>query len=191
MAQETVSAELRQLGTASHTMTDKDEWPCSQGTGLASLPRLGQPPGEEVDYEKADRVNGLLEGVFGSEEAGGLWSRGSAEHVFGTCKACHYIHTKEGCSNGLECKFCHLPHTSTDGSRVCVSKRSYCKQLLRVLRSSSIADPEALRELSEAVGQRSKYMQTIMQEERADLAGESYGHRAQPGNVKPRTLISL
>lgn len=36
-----------------------------------------------------------------------LPSTGSADHRFGTCKPCAFIHTK-GCKTGLECKFCHL-----------------------------------------------------------------------------------
>lgn len=32
---------------------------------------------------------------------------GSAGHLWGVCKPCAFMHTK-GCSNGIECKFCHL-----------------------------------------------------------------------------------
>jgi len=39
----------------------------------------------------------------------GLWSVGSAEHTSGTCKPCAWIWKDEsGCSNGANCKFCHM-----------------------------------------------------------------------------------
>eukprot|EP00928_Gymnodinium_smaydae_P089757 TRINITY_DN73669_c0_g1_i1.p1 TRINITY_DN73669_c0_g1~~TRINITY_DN73669_c0_g1_i1.p1 ORF type:complete len:408 (+),score=62.91 TRINITY_DN73669_c0_g1_i1:73-1224(+) len=36
-----------------------------------------------------------------------LPTKGSSEHRHGTCKPCAFVYTK-GCSNGVECTFCHL-----------------------------------------------------------------------------------
>jgi len=40
-----------------------------------------------------------------------LPSVGSANHTKGTCKPCLFIYEPLGCSAGLDCKFCHLPHS--------------------------------------------------------------------------------
>lgn len=37
----------------------------------------------------------------------GIPTIGSMKHAYGTCKPCAFVF-KNGCSNGLECKFCHL-----------------------------------------------------------------------------------
>lgn len=43
-------------------------------------------------------------------EGGSLPSVGSAAHAMGTCRPCHYAHTKNGCEKGMCCGFCHFKH---------------------------------------------------------------------------------
>jgi hypothetical protein len=49
-------------------------------------------------------------GIPGMDEQGPLPSAGSAAHAVGTCRPCHYVHTKAGCEKGVNCGFCHYKH---------------------------------------------------------------------------------
>merc|ERR1712061_151498 len=35
-------------------------------------------------------------------------SKGSAQHGTGKCRPCAWFHKPQGCSNALECSYCHL-----------------------------------------------------------------------------------
>lgn len=37
-------------------------------------------------------------------------SLGSIAHFFGSCKLCHYAHSREGCKHGVRCGLCHYKH---------------------------------------------------------------------------------
>jgi len=54
-------------------------------------------------------------------------------HVAGTCKPCFYFKLHARCKNGIDCKFCHLPHEAKLRSRPSKSARLHCKQLLAAL----------------------------------------------------------
>jgi hypothetical protein len=47
----------------------------------------------------------ITEPVLGSAE---MPTVGSAGHRLGQCKPCAFFYRDEGCSNGLDCPFCHL-----------------------------------------------------------------------------------
>lgn len=56
-----------------------------------------------------------------------LPSLGSAGHFLDQCKPCAFLHTK-GCSNGFECKFCHLCDRREKKRRL-KEKKSYYQAL--------------------------------------------------------------
>ncbi|CAK0878286.1 unnamed protein product [Prorocentrum cordatum] len=70
------------------------------------------------------------------EECEAEWLRGKEEqHGAGTCKPCLYFKTRVGCTKGLQCSFCHLPHEELrqKAARPCRQARLQCKQLLAKL----------------------------------------------------------
>merc|ERR1740123_409538 len=56
-------------------------------------------------------------------------SVGSAGHLTGTCRPCHYIHTKNGCQNGYNCGFCHCKHSKRSRPRLPKMQRMQCQKL--------------------------------------------------------------
>lgn len=66
----------------------------------------GDLDSEMGEFERA-AVASLLE-EFKKELLAEFWSRGSCRHTEGRCRPCHYI--RDGCMNGLDCEFCHMPH---------------------------------------------------------------------------------
>lgn len=58
---------------------------------------------EDIEEQCAPKSLVYLRG-----DAGSLPSRGSASHAVNKCKPCAFLHTDKGCSNGVECTFCHL-----------------------------------------------------------------------------------
>jgi len=51
----------------------------------------------------------LAEPVLGSAE---MPTMGSAGHRLGQCKPCAFVYREEGCTNGVDCPFCHLCDSS-------------------------------------------------------------------------------
>lgn len=49
-----------------------------------------------------------ITGSMGSESTGGDASLGSTLHQFGTCKPCAWFWKPSGCTNGAQCRHCHL-----------------------------------------------------------------------------------
>jgi len=74
-------------------------------------------------------------------DLGDFWSKGSGLHSKGTCKPCHYAHTKRGCANGKDCEFCHIPHASMGRARPCRSKRMQSKRFDAMLEGVNSEDP--------------------------------------------------
>mmetsp|Transcript_117464 Transcript_117464/g.337009 ORF Transcript_117464/g.337009 Transcript_117464/m.337009 type:complete len:239 (+) Transcript_117464:93-809(+) len=60
-----------------------------------------------------------------------LWSAGSERHILGECKACHYIHSTHGCSQGETCEFCHIPHSHTSHLKVGMNRRRFCRSFAK------------------------------------------------------------
>jgi len=95
-------------------------------------------PTSNADAEAAEALSDSWTGQAVSEEAKefmmkhGVWSAGTAGHVAGLCKPCHFVHTQKGCKSGANCEFCHLPHVgpSESGNRPSKEKRELCKALL-------------------------------------------------------------
>mmetsp|Transcript_22961 Transcript_22961/g.66459 ORF Transcript_22961/g.66459 Transcript_22961/m.66459 type:complete len:258 (-) Transcript_22961:293-1066(-) len=94
----------------------------------------------------------------------GLWSRGSAHHLLGRCKTCHYTHSAKGCANGSQCRFCHIPHTRDSCTKVCNFKRSRCSEIAEALASALPSDGEQFHKVAGALGVRSVYLQNALEE---------------------------
>jgi len=63
------------------------------------------------------------------DEHGNLSSVGSIPHATGACRPCVFANSeRKACQNGLECLFCHLPHTPKKRMRFCKKKRMEIKR---------------------------------------------------------------
>jgi len=76
-----------------------------------STPSKGSPAGGQAD-PKTDASN-KGEAFEATEEAEGAdrkpsWSLGAAGHDEGTCRPCAWHYKPSGCSNGIDCEFCHM-----------------------------------------------------------------------------------
>jgi len=60
---------------------------------------------------------------------GQLPSIGAMKHAEGLCKPCLFFPMAIGCSSGITCQFCHMPH-SRAMRRLCKSKRDRYKKLV-------------------------------------------------------------
>jgi hypothetical protein len=74
----------------------------------------------------------ILEPELGSVECPTV---GSMNHRFGTCKPCAFLH-KQGCSNGVDCAFCHLCDAGEKKRRQMLKK----EQLKRITENSVLVD---------------------------------------------------
>jgi len=70
--------------------------------GPPSLMPVAAPSVSKAELVPVLRLADVLGGLSDP-----LPSLGSADHRFGTCKPCAFLHTK-GCKTGKDCKFCHL-----------------------------------------------------------------------------------
>jgi len=70
--------------------------------GPPGLTLAAAPPANNAEPVPVLRLAEVIGGLSDP-----LPSMGSADHRFGTCKPCAFIHTK-GCKTGKDCKFCHL-----------------------------------------------------------------------------------
>jgi len=74
----------------------------ASSTGESPEPLTPDLSDDEVDNHAEKKLTiSLTDGL-------GIESRGSAEHMAGTCKPCAFNWKPEGCQHGQNCKFCHL-----------------------------------------------------------------------------------
>jgi hypothetical protein len=96
----------------------------SHGSDDEHLPfqQVKQKPISPEEYEALKRV-------VRRNENGEYTSIGSAEHDAG-CKPCLFVHSRVGCSNGLNCDFCHFTHKRRSRPRPCKNKRNRYRKLM-------------------------------------------------------------
>lgn len=116
-----------------------------------------EAPAEPNELEDEDA---LLQAM---RQASEFWSVGSASHSKGTCKPCHYIHTKTGCMHGSECPFCHVPHTKKSRQKPGKSKREHCHTFFGALEELSRHKSDQFVEAMRSASSRSTYMERILE----------------------------
>jgi len=103
-----------------------------------------------------------------------VWSQGSSKHYAGTCVPCRNSHGKQGCSNGADCRRCHLPHTDATTAKIGMWKRRHCKCIARALLVAIPEDePERSERITSAVGRDSRLFQRLMAKRSVDLPGDN------------------
>lgn len=113
--------------------------------------------GDGADVSVQDRA--MFERVVATV---GLWSKGCVQHVARACKPCHYVHCKEGCASGSDCRFCHFPHTDNYRQGLSVGKRRYCKHFADLLMNACCGDDEKFEQVHRASAYYSSYLQAIL-----------------------------
>ena len=96
-----------------------------------------------------------------------LWSIGSPLHMERKCKPCHYVASRGGCRNSIDCQFCHLPHivSSESGS----SRPSKLRRARARLMASSLepmlgdsTHATEFRDAAEALAFGSPYLRRLL-----------------------------
>uniref|UniRef100_A0A7S0FYH5 C3H1-type domain-containing protein n=1 Tax=Pyrodinium bahamense TaxID=73915 RepID=A0A7S0FYH5_9DINO len=112
-------------------------------------------------------------------------SVGSELHNLGECKPCLYLNSKVGCYNGQDCKFCHLQHSKKNTRpRPCKATRIQCKQIASMLNVFA-PEPEQMLELTERLGAKSSYMQSILRGKQRELVDEIAEREASSPGQRP------
>mmetsp|Transcript_28666 Transcript_28666/g.89123 ORF Transcript_28666/g.89123 Transcript_28666/m.89123 type:complete len:387 (-) Transcript_28666:59-1219(-) len=129
---------------------------------------------------------------------GELTSKGSIGHANGTCKVCIFASSTIGCTNGVNCSFCHLPHKPGKRKtklRPCKGKRERYRKLLTRLTYQVEQDPENFSvdklDLPPSImandarkAKLAERMQLLVEQVKAtQRAGGS------PGGAEPKTLL--
>mmetsp|Transcript_61736 Transcript_61736/g.172432 ORF Transcript_61736/g.172432 Transcript_61736/m.172432 type:complete len:360 (-) Transcript_61736:23-1102(-) len=98
-----------------------------------------------------------------AEEAALKLSKGSAQHLPGSCKPCLYVVTPAGCSLGVNCEFCHEPACRRKRrARPSKTTRMQCKQLVAMLDSAYGDDDSQVVQAAETLAADSAYMRSIL-----------------------------
>lgn len=90
------------------------------------------------------------------------YSKGSKLHGIGRCKPCHYVTSRGGCFNGVDCPFCHLSHPRKSRPRPCKTKREQCKRIVDMLEEVADKDPGHVQDAVSALGNRGSYLNRIL-----------------------------
>jgi len=106
------------------------------------------------------------------------WSKGSDAHHSGQCRPCHYLQTKLGCMNGVNCEYCHLSHAKKSRPRPCKAKRTQCKRIVGMLDTVFAADPNQFAQAAEMLSTKSPYMRTVIRSRMKQQEGED----GEPGD---------
>jgi len=130
-----------QMKTDRWDAADHSEDSCSDSDPDATQPKCSPETEREIQRlkelirsEVGDDIEKLRARVPQDME-GTPTSIGSVGHAAGSCKACIFVNSKSGCSNGVTCGFCHFPHKRRRNKvRPCKGKRErHLKLLARVL----------------------------------------------------------
>ncbi|CAK0846168.1 unnamed protein product [Prorocentrum cordatum] len=118
--------------------------------------RGGIPGSASGDLHDAGRGPGRAEDCEAAPHSEAQWRPSGKErqHAAGTCKPCLYFGTKRGCSNGVQCGFCHLPHAIKRRPRPSKAVREQCRKRLEML---DLADDGGFN--AEGLAQRSEALQ--------------------------------
>lgn len=139
---------------------------------------------KDLDSEAEDEADDADVAVTGKGE--------SESHALGTCRPCHYVYAKSGCTNGAACAFCHLPHPKKFRPRPCKSKRSKCKRLAAVLDKVFDGDPDYFQSMVEELSAQGGYLNTVVKSKVKSLKDKTQdpGLQQVPRVLKPG-LVSL
>eukprot|EP00429_Kryptoperidinium_foliaceum_P069745 CAMPEP_0176054664 /NCGR_PEP_ID=MMETSP0120_2-20121206/27201_1 /TAXON_ID=160619 /ORGANISM="Kryptoperidinium foliaceum, Strain CCMP 1326" /LENGTH=314 /DNA_ID=CAMNT_0017388135 /DNA_START=169 /DNA_END=1113 /DNA_ORIENTATION=- len=126
-----------------------------------------------------------------------FWSAGAVSHPNGLCKPCHYIHTGNGCSNGLACDFCHMPHVRRNRPRPCKTKRKQGKRFVSAIASIAMQQPSRFISAIEVVAVNNSQVQALLAKGAGDLSGDrpqrssrSISSASSAGSATPGTVRS-
>lgn len=101
---------------------------CLTGSDASSTAASEGESVHECDFSSSPLDDGLShfqeEEAEGASEKEAMLSIGSRKHASGDCRPCAYIGSKQRpCLNGVDCLFCHIPHTAKRRIRLCRRKR--------------------------------------------------------------------
>mmetsp|Transcript_94237 Transcript_94237/g.263901 ORF Transcript_94237/g.263901 Transcript_94237/m.263901 type:complete len:209 (-) Transcript_94237:106-732(-) len=143
-------------------------------SAASSIPLRGEPAQSTRPFDtQAHSMNELLRPVM---QPLGMWSKGSERHGRGDCKACHWVHSRRGCMQGVDCMFCHVPHTHNFLSKVGLNRRTYCQTFADALKERFSTQP-MFDDLVGHVSCHSKYLQGQLK----DLRGRE--RRRKPDTI--------
>eukprot|EP00927_Polykrikos_kofoidii_P073053 TRINITY_DN69128_c0_g1_i1.p1 TRINITY_DN69128_c0_g1~~TRINITY_DN69128_c0_g1_i1.p1 ORF type:complete len:345 (-),score=40.98 TRINITY_DN69128_c0_g1_i1:57-1016(-) len=175
-----------------HSSTD-DSAEARVPGGFCATPsvQVGEPPtvpvtavvGPDVDVDADQPAESKMASVDGEP-----WSKGSELHESGKCKPCHYIHTKLGCLNGQECKFCHISHSKKSRPRPCKTKRMQCKRIVSMLETASAKDPEQFADATRMLASQSTYLQSVLKNQLG--GGVNKGDDLQASHPTPLPVVA-
>ncbi|CAJ1333820.1 unnamed protein product [Effrenium voratum] len=83
----------------------------------------------------------------GANGDAGQVSKGSAGHAKGTCRPCHYFHSRTGCANGDQCMFCHLKHPKRSRVRIPKQYRQQCRALAQLVYDTQNCEKDLRQEM--------------------------------------------
>jgi len=162
------SSQQGHLGGASR------RWTCTRCQNDVCLKCYPEEPTAEQPALTATRPGARLEsgGKDGeeekeepevAEEAALKLSKGSAQHLPGSCKPCLYVVTPAGCSLGVNCEFCHEPACRRKRrARPSKTTRMQCKQLVARLDDGQGEDASQVARAAQTMAADSAYMRSIL-----------------------------
>jgi len=98
------------------------------------------PPMNTLDFDNAAGSDSGVDETGSQDSAqitGELPSAGAALHASGGCRPCHYFFSKQKCTNGRDCNFCHFRHQRKNKERPPKSVRQECKRLAAIVLEDS------------------------------------------------------
>eukprot|EP00928_Gymnodinium_smaydae_P022882 TRINITY_DN19082_c0_g2_i1.p1 TRINITY_DN19082_c0_g2~~TRINITY_DN19082_c0_g2_i1.p1 ORF type:complete len:220 (+),score=13.21 TRINITY_DN19082_c0_g2_i1:47-661(+) len=75
---------------------------------------LSSSNGASID----EPLGGVVLGMLDNLHRGRLPSVGSDRHALGDCRPCTFLRTGRGCLEGLNCQFCHFPHSEASSAKL-------------------------------------------------------------------------
>jgi hypothetical protein len=101
------------------------------------------------------------------------WSLGTERHAAGNCTPCCFHNAKEGCSKGINCRFCHAPHVRRHRARPSKNSRLQCKRVAEMFDNckgqqgieANVGPPDAdtyLAVIGIMCSSEQKYMRSIL-----------------------------
>eukprot|EP00933_Yihiella_yeosuensis_P063571 TRINITY_DN66752_c0_g1_i1.p1 TRINITY_DN66752_c0_g1~~TRINITY_DN66752_c0_g1_i1.p1 ORF type:complete len:281 (+),score=34.09 TRINITY_DN66752_c0_g1_i1:33-845(+) len=117
------------------------------------------------------------------------WSAGAAGHFEGRCKLCVFL-TKGGCTNGVDCPFCHLDHgPAAKASRPSKAKREQWKERIAQIEVTFAHDPKgkqgALKKMCKGNDYVRKLLSPIDDATGVSSSTSGYPRIVPPGAINP------
>lgn len=173
-------------------------FPCSASERSSSSKTSGSSRGKALgSLPPSLPANSLMPSAEQCASASVPWLQAAGQdgiaddlHDMANCTPCKFLFSKNGCEKGLDCKYCHKPHSGKKKrARPSKTARAQCAELKKMV-DDSIGDPVLKQQVIKELSATNPYFARLAKyDETSGLAGPGFSE-ASDARTLPAAEVS-